>query len=157
MPSGAAKVAALQCRGLGMWTWQLIKSVAVIFALAWSASPRHARAAPVRSASISGQFGIQVGAMSWRWAMMADLIDIPLRERPALAEQNEVRCPDLRVVDAMQARIRGPSGPRYPGRPDRSGCWRPPGSPHVQWDRSWKPARGGACIRLSKAFNRPGL
>jgi chorismate synthase len=54
-----------------------------------------------------GQFNIQVGAYVVSIGdVRADLGDIPLTERPELAEATDVRCPDLEAAEAMRAHIR---------------------------------------------------
>lgn len=54
-----------------------------------------------------GQFGIRVqGYVRSIGEIQADLNEIPLEERAALAEQNDVRCPNPQSAYAMQERIR---------------------------------------------------
>ncbi len=53
------------------------------------------------------QFGVQVfGYVTSIGEVEADLSAIPLEERGALAEDNDVRCPDLAAAESMRARIR---------------------------------------------------
>jgi chorismate synthase len=53
-----------------------------------------------------GQFGIQVGGyVSAIGEVSADLSAIPLEQRPAYAEENEVRCPDAESANAMREHI----------------------------------------------------
>ena len=53
-----------------------------------------------------GQFDIQVGGyVAAIGEVSADLSAIPLEKRPALAEENEVRCPDPSAADRMRQQI----------------------------------------------------
>jgi chorismate synthase len=53
-----------------------------------------------------GQFNIQVGGyVASIGEVSADLSAIPLEKRPALAEENEVRCPDPTAADRMRQHI----------------------------------------------------
>ncbi len=53
------------------------------------------------------QFGIRVGGYVRAIGEIdANLADIPLAERPALAEANDVRCPDPIAAEKMQERIK---------------------------------------------------
>lgn len=57
--------------------------------------------------ALLAQFEIQVGGyVASIGEVEADLSAIPLAERPALALQNDVRCPEAQAAAAMQARIR---------------------------------------------------
>lgn len=56
---------------------------------------------------ILAQFDIHVGGyVTAIGTVTADVHSIPISERPTLAEENDVRCPDQQVAEAMRAHIR---------------------------------------------------
>jgi chorismate synthase len=95
------------------------------------------------------EFGIQVGGYVVAIGeVSADLEGIPLEQRPALAEQNEVRCPDAQAAEAMRQRIRQVIDERETlgGVLEVFALGLPVGlGSHVQWDRRLE-ARLGAAI-----------
>lgn len=98
------------------------------------------------------QFGIGVGGyVAAIGEISADLAEIPLLERPARAEQSEVRCPDPLASEQMAARIR-----RVMQEKDTLGgvievlAWGvPPGlGSFVQWDRRLDARLGAALLSV---------
>lgn len=86
-----------------------------------------------------GQFGVQLGAyVTQIGPIQANLPDIPYPERFALAEANDVRCPDQTQVDAMREYIRNTIKRRdtVGGVFEVVALGVPPGlGSHVHWDR----------------------
>jgi chorismate synthase len=99
-----------------------------------------------------GQFGIQVGGyVSAIGEVAADLDDIPLSDRPARAEQTDVRCPDLKAAEGMRARIREIMEARdtLGGVIEVLALNLPPGlGSHVQWDRRLEARLGAAVLSV---------
>ncbi len=89
--------------------------------------------------ALLAQFEIQVGGyVASIGEVEADLSAIPLAERPALALQNDVRCPEPQAAAAMQARIRQVMQARdtLGGVIEVAALGLPAGlGSYVQWDR----------------------
>lgn len=84
----------------------------------------------------------------------ADLSSIPLAERPARAEESDVRCPDSQASEAMRARIRRVMDERdtLGGVLEIFAIGLPPGlGSHVHWERRLE-ARLGAAILSVQAI-----
>lgn len=86
------------------------------------------------------QFGIKIGSYVVQIGPVCALIpeDMPYEERFALAEESDVRCPDLKASDAMRDAISGASRDRdtLGGVFEVAVLDLPPGlGSHVQWDR----------------------
>jgi chorismate synthase len=98
------------------------------------------------------QFGIQVGGyVSAIGEVTADLDDIPLADRPARAEETDVRCPDPEAAEAMRARIREIMEARdtLGGVIEVLALNLPPGlGSHVQWDRRLEARLGAAVLSV---------
>jgi chorismate synthase len=95
------------------------------------------------------QFGVQVfGYVTSIGEVEADLADIPLEVRSALAEETDVRCPDHTAAEAMRARIRQIMDERdtLGGVIEVVVLHLPVGlGSHVHWDRKLE-ARLGAAV-----------
>ncbi len=98
------------------------------------------------------QFGIQVGGyVTAIGDVESDLDSIPLAERPALAEQSEVRCPDPTASKVMSVYIRR----TIENRDTAGGIIEvialdlPPGlGSHVHWDRRLSGRLGAAVLSI---------
>ncbi len=95
------------------------------------------------------EFGVQViGYVRSIGEVKADIESIPLTERAAQAEANDVRCPDRDAAEAMRARIREMMEQRdtLGGVIEVAALNLPPGlGSHVHWDRKLE-ARLGAAV-----------
>ncbi len=98
------------------------------------------------------QFDIRVGGyVSAIGDLQADLTDIPLVERAALAESNEMRCPVPAAAEAMGSRIDAIIRARdtLGGIIDVVALGLPPGlGSHVQWDRRLEARLGAAVLSV---------
>jgi chorismate synthase len=98
------------------------------------------------------QFGIQIGGYVVSIGeVRADLGLIPLAERAARAEQNDVRCPDSTAATAMLRRIQQIMQERdtLGGEIEAIGLGLPPGlGSHVHWDRRLEARLGAAVLSI---------
>lgn len=81
----------------------------------------------------------------------ADLTDIPLEERPALAEESAVRCPDPGAAERMSEAIQAIMQARdtLGGVIEVLALGLPPGlGSHVQWDRRLEARLGAAVLSV---------
>ncbi len=99
-----------------------------------------------------GQFDIQLaGYVTAIGELTADLSDIPLEERAALAEDSDVRCPDPAASRAMSEFIRQATKNRDSagGIIEVIGLNLPPGlGSHVHWDRRLDARLGAATLSI---------
>lgn len=99
-----------------------------------------------------GQFDIQLGGyVTAIGEVTADLSDIPLEERAALAEASEVRCPDPEASRAMSESIRQTLENRDTagGIIEVIALNNPPGlGSHVHWDRRLDARLGAAVLSI---------
>ncbi len=115
------------------------------------------------------QFGIQVGGYVVAiGGVSAQVGEIPLAERPARAEQNDVRCPDPAAAEAIQAAIRQAMLDKdtLGGIIEVIALGLPPGlGSFVQWDRRLEARLGAALlsipairgVEIGPAFENAGL
>jgi chorismate synthase len=98
------------------------------------------------------QFGIQVGGYVVAiGAITADLDNIPLADRPARAEESEVRCPEPAAADQMAGAIREIMQARdtLGGIIEVLANGLPPGlGSHVHWDRKLEARLGAAVLSI---------
>ena len=98
------------------------------------------------------QFGIQVGGyVSAIGGVSAQLDPVPLAERPARAEQNDVRCPDPAAAEAIRAAIRQAMLDKdtLGGIIEVIALGLPPGlGSFVQWDRRLEARLGAALLSI---------
>jgi chorismate synthase len=98
------------------------------------------------------QFGIQVGGyVSSIDRVEAELAQIPLDDRARLAEETDVRCPDLQAAEAMRACIRQAMQERdtLGGVIEVLALGLPPGlGSHVHWDRRLEAKLGAAVLSI---------
>ena len=98
------------------------------------------------------QFGIRVGGyVSAIGTATADLDGIPLEERPARAQENDVHCPDPAAAAAMQAAIRQAMQDRdtLGGVIEVVALGVPPGlGSSVHWDRRLEARLGAAVLSV---------
>jgi chorismate synthase len=98
------------------------------------------------------QFGVGIGGYVVAIGEIdANLEPIPLAERPALAEANEVRCPDLEAAEAMQKRIQQVMQERdtLGGVLEIIALGLPPGlGSFAQWDRRLEARLGAALLSV---------
>lgn len=98
------------------------------------------------------QFGIQVGGyVAAIDQVEASLEGIPLADRPRLAEDTDVRCPDAQAVEAMRSRIRQAMQERdtLGGVIEVLAFGLPPGlGSHVHWDRRLESRLGAAVLSI---------
>lgn len=99
-----------------------------------------------------GQLGIIVGGyVRSIGTIVADVADVDLIERARVAEQNDVRAPDLEVAEEMRARIRLIMEERdtLGGTIEVFAIGLPPGlGSHVQWDRRLDAQLGAAVLSV---------
>jgi len=92
-----------------------------------------------------GGYVVAIGAVS------ANVDDIPLEARATLAEQNDVRCPDLEAAEAMRQRIAEVMQQRdtLGGVLEVYALGVPAGlGSHVHWDRRLEVSLGGAALSV---------
>jgi chorismate synthase len=98
------------------------------------------------------QVGVQIGGYVVSIGeVRADVASIPLEERAALAEQNDLRCPDSAAAIAMRARIQQIMQARdtLGGEIEAIGIGLPPGlGSHVHWDRRLEARLGAAVLSI---------
>jgi chorismate synthase len=98
------------------------------------------------------QFGVQVGGyVSAIGLIQADLADVPLKERVALAEQSEVRCPNVLASMAMVDQIRQTMESRdtLGGIIEVVAMGLPPGlGSYIQWDLRLEARLGAAVLSV---------
>ncbi len=98
------------------------------------------------------QFGVRVeGYVAAIGAVQADLTRIPLRERAARAEQNDLRCPDPAAAQAMRAAIEETIRARdtLGGVIEILALGLPPGlGSHVHWERRLDARLGAAALSV---------
>lgn len=98
------------------------------------------------------QFGIRIGGYVRQiGTVQAELDHIPLLDRFAAAEENEVRCPDPETADRMISAIRETIQARDTagGVVEIAAVDVPPGlGSHVQWDRRLEARIGGAVLSV---------
>lgn len=98
------------------------------------------------------QFNIQVGGyVTAIGEVVASLEDIPVEQRPSLAEKNEVRCPDANTAEKMKARIQRVIKERdtLGGVIEIIAFGLPLGlGSHVHWDRRLEARLGGALLSV---------
>jgi chorismate synthase len=98
------------------------------------------------------EFNIQVaGYVSAIAEITADLTHIPLLQRAGIAESNDVRCPDIAALPAMQARIRKAMEDRdtLGGIVEVVASGVPIGlGSYVQWDRRLDARLGSALLSI---------
>jgi chorismate synthase len=98
------------------------------------------------------QFGVLVGGyVTAIGEVTAALTEIPLAERAQLAEQTDVRCPDLQAAEAMRERIRQVMQERdtLGGVIEVIALGLPPGlGSHVHWDRRLEARLGAAVLSV---------
>jgi len=98
------------------------------------------------------QFGVQVGGyVSAIDGVEADLSQIPMEQRAALAEETDVRCPDPQGAENIRARIRLAMGERdtLGGVIEVLAFGLPPGlGSHVHWDRRLEARLGAAVLSV---------
>ena len=98
------------------------------------------------------QFGITIGGYVVSIGeIQADVSSIPLSERFSLAEENDVRCPDLRAANSIRKRIQEIMQVRdtLGGVIEVVALGLPPGlGSHVQWDRRLDARLGAAVLSV---------
>jgi len=98
------------------------------------------------------QFGIKIGGyVRSIGEIAADVDGVDLIERARIAEENDVRAPDLETAEAMKAQIRQIMEERdtLGGTIDVFALGLPPGlGSHVQWDRRLDARLGGAVLSV---------
>ena len=98
------------------------------------------------------QFGVRVGGYVCSIGEVgANLAAIPLEERSRLAEENEVRCPDVQAAGAMIERIRQVMAERdtLGGTIEIVALGLPPGlGSFAQWDRRLEARLGAAVLSV---------
>jgi len=102
--------------------------------------------------ALLAEFNIQVGGyVSAIGEITASLDGIKVEDRAALAEQNEVRCPDSEAAEAMRARIREIMDQRdtLGGMVEVVALGLPVGlGSHVQWDRRLEARLASALLSI---------
>lgn len=96
--------------------------------------------------------GVQIGGyVASIGEISAQLKDIPLADRASLAEQNEVRCPDLIAAQQMQQCIRNVMQEKdtLGGVIEVYAVGTPPGlGSHIQWDKRLEARLGAAFLSV---------
>ena len=102
--------------------------------------------------ALLSQFGIQVGGyVAVIDRVEASLEGIPLADRPRLAEDTDVRCPDAQAAEAMRSRIRQAMQERdtLGGVIEVLAFGLPPGlGSYVHWDRRLESRLGAAVLSI---------